>query len=330
MSSSDANKSSIDDAIIDLLFKSEVADQTEKLALVRIANKTQTSLDQVQMSLNALSSKNFVRRIYFQGKVGFELTPKGKAALEALAKARADRITKQLQESISQQRKAKLRAGIVSKMLSLGEKWQSYIVPDKKLMSETEKQAITLLTLIKEVESKQPLCHVCLHNYDQEFVQYKSQIEKLIEQNSSLNKAISNYIKVKECQQLISSDIENVSKAINRYEPLPEVVAQVSQLKTALSTLTLIQAQLNDFDKDQLFKFEEFRSQLADHFRLLESLRKPTHEFRTIKRESPDTPILYQDPEGPIIYNRKTSTYPLEEKCSKCGTKRKATPVNIG
>lgn len=93
MASSEAEKS-LDDIIMDLLSKSEVVDQTEKIVLARIASKTQTSPNQVQTSLNALSSKNFVRRIYLQGKVGFELTPKGKDAIEALAKARADRITR--------------------------------------------------------------------------------------------------------------------------------------------------------------------------------------------------------------------------------------------
>ncbi len=329
MASSEAEKS-LDDIIMDLLSKSEVVDQTEKIVLARIASKTQTSPNQVQTSLNALSSKNFVRRIYLQGKVGFELTPKGKDAIEALAKARADRITRQLQESISQQRKANLRTSIVNKMLLLGDKWQSYLVPDKKPISEIEKQTATFLMATKEIESKQPLCHVCLQNYDQEFMQYKPQVEKLIEQNSSLNKTISSYIKVKDCQQLISVDIENINKAINRYAPLTEAAAQVSQLKTTLSIFTLIQAQLNDFDKDQLSKFEELKNQLADNAKLLESLRKPTHEFRTIKSENPDTLILYQDPECPIKYDRKTSTYSLEEKCTKCGTKRKALPVNIG
>jgi hypothetical protein len=34
--------------------------------------------------------------------------------------------------------------------------------------------------------------------------------------------------------------------------------------------------------------------------------------------------------EGQIKYENKTSGYLLEEKCSKCGTKRKPKPVNIG
>jgi hypothetical protein len=39
---------------------------------------------------------------------------------------------------------------------------------------------------------------------------------------------------------------------------------------------------------------------------------------------------LYPDPEGPIKYGRKTREYPLVEKCGRCGTERKLTPVNIG
>ena len=129
----------------------------------------------------------------------------------------------------------------------------------------------------------------------------------------------------------ISADIESINKTINKYEPIAEATAQVSQLKASLGRLKSIQSQLENFDKDQLAQFEELKTQLEDNFRLLEILKRPTHEFTPIKRENlAEKTTLYPDPEGPIKYSRKTTGYPSVEKCSKCGTKRRLTPVDIG
>ena len=87
---------------------------------------------------------------------------------------------------------------------------------------------------------------------------------------------------------------------------------------------------MTKFDNGQLFQFEELKIQLGDNFRLLGNLRKPTHEFKPIKRENLEKEVLYSDPEGPIKFGLKTSGPPLVEKCSKCGTKRRSTPVDIG
>ena len=285
-SNGDTGKLSIDDAIIDYLSKKGVTDQTEKLALARISSKMEISSQQVEMSINRLSAKNLIRKVYLQGKVGFELTPRGKSAIEALAKAETARITRQLQEAIHQERKAKLRSGTVNKMKSIEDKWQNYQMPDRKLIDKIEQEATKFLAATKEIEGKQPLCHVDPQNYDQQFSQYKPQIENLTEQNNNLTKAVNNYAKIKNYLQSISADIESINKTINKYEPIAEAKAQVSQLKASLGRLKSIQSQLENFDKDQLAQFEELKTQLGDNSRLLEILKRPTHEFTPIKRES--------------------------------------------
>ena len=321
----------MDDAIIDYLSKKGITDQTEKLAFAQISSKMEISSEQVEMSINRLSAKNLIRKVYLQGKVGFELTPRGKSAIEVLAKAETARITRQLQEAIHQERKAKLRSGTVNKMKSIEDEWQNYQMPDRKLIDEIEQEATKFLAATKEIEARQPLCHVDPQNYDQEFSQYKPQIENLTEQNNHLTKAVNNYAKTKNYLTSISADIESINKTINKYEPIAEATAQVSQLKTSLCRLKSIQSQLENFDKAQLSRFEELKTQLGDNSRLLEILKKPTHEFTPIKRESlAEKAPWYPDPECPIKYGRKTSGYPVVEKCSKCGTKRRPTPFDIG
>ena len=330
-SNGDTGKLSIDDAIIDYLSKKGITDQTEKLAFARISSKMEISNEQVEMSIKRLSAKNLIRKVYLQGKVGFELTPRGKSAIEVLAKAETARITRQLQEAIHQERKAKLRSGTVKKIKSIEDEWQNYQMPNRKLIDEIEKETTKFLAATKEIEDKQPLCHKDPQNYDQEFSQYKPQIEILTEQNNNLTKAINNYAKIKNYLLSISADFININKTIKKYEPIAEAAAQVSQLKTSLCRLKSIQSQLENFDKDQLSQFEELKIQLGDNSRLLEILKKPTHEFTPMKRESlAKKTIRYPDPEGPIKYDHKTSGYPLVEKCSKCGTKRRSTSVDIG
>ena len=282
------------------------------------------------MSIKRLSAKNLIRKVYLQGKVGFELTPKGKSAIEVLAKAETARITRQLQEAIHQERKAKLRSDTVNKMKSIEDKWQNYQMPDRKLIDKIEQEAKIFLAATKEIEGKQPFCHVDPQNYDQLFSQYKPQIENLAKQNNNLTKVVNNYSKIKNCLLSISADIESITKAINKYEPIAEAKAQVTQLKASLSRLKSIQSQLENFDMNQLAQFEVIKTKLEDNFRLLEILKRPTHEFTPIKRENSEETTLYPDPEGPIKYSRKTSGYPLVEKCGKCGTTRSLTPVDIG
>ncbi len=63
----------------------------------------------------------------------------------------------------------------------------------------------------------------------------------------------------------------------------------------------------------------------------LEILKKPTHEFIPLKKENiAENTTWYSETEGPIKDGLKTGGYALVEKCSKCGTKRRSTPVNIG
>ena len=327
----DPGQPSTDDAILDYLSKKSITDKTEKLALARICSKMQISSEQVESSISRLRAKNLIRKVYPQGGVGFELTPRGKQAIEALAKAETARITQQLQEAIHQERRAKLRASAVSKMKSLEEKWQNYKASDKKMMDEVEQEALKLLVATKEVEAKQPLCHINPKSYDQEFSHYKLQIENLAEKNKSVTKAVNNYVQIKNYLPSISADVESINKAISRYEPLPEAAAQICQLKTAFCSLKAIQAHLESFDKEQLGRFEALKTQLENNSGLLETLRNPTHQFTPIKRESvAETATRYPDPECPIKYDRKTSGNPLEEKCAKCGIKRKSTPVDIG
>ena len=327
----DTGRLSAEDVVIDFLSKKGIVDKTEKLALARISNKTGINIEQVEVSISRLSAKNLIRKVYLQGNVGFELTPRGKQALEVLAKAETERITRQLQESISQERKAKLRLSTVNKMKSLEEKWKNYQIPDIKQINEVEQEATKLLAVTKEISDKQPLCKKSPENYEQEFAQYKPQIESLTEQNNRINKAVSNYVRIKDYLSSMSANNESIKKSIKKYEPFPEAEAQVQQLKAAFFSVKSIQSQLENFDKTQLSRLEELRTKLVENSRLLESLKKPTHEFVPIKRDSsPEKGIMYPDPECPIKYSNKASVYPLMEKCGKCGTKRKSTPVTIG
>jgi len=330
-SNDDTGKLLIDDAIMDYLSKKGVTDQTEKLALARISNKMEISNEQVEMSINRLSAKNLIRKVYLQGRVGFELTPRGKSAIEVLAKAETARVTRQLQEAIHQERKAKLRLNAVNKMKSIEAEWQNYQMPDINLIDKIKQEATTFLGATKEIGDKQPLCHKDLHNYDQKFSQYKAQIENLTEQNSNLTRTANNYSKIKNCLLSISADIERIQKTIKKYGHMPEATAQVTQLKNYLGTLNSIQSRLENFDKDQLAQLEEIKTHLEDNFRLLEILKRPTHEFTPIKTEGlEEKTSLYLDPEGPAKYAAKNSRYPIEEKCGKCGTTRRLTPVDIG
>jgi predicted RNase H-like nuclease (RuvC/YqgF family) len=203
-------------------------------------------------------------------------------------------------------------------------------MPDRARMVEIEQEATKLLAATKETETQQPQCNVDPQNYDNQFSQYKPHVEKLAEQNSKLSKAVNNYAQIKNHLQTISADIENINKTINKNEPLPETKEQVNQLKNGVGKLQTIRAQLEAFDSAQLSKFEELKSQLGDNSKLLETLKKPTHEFAPTKRESStEKEALYLDPEGPVKFTRKTSGIPLVEKCSKCGATRKSTSVNI-
>lgn len=330
-SNGDKGNLPIDDAIINFLSKKGITDQTEKLALARISSKMEISSKQVELSINRLYAKNLVRKVYLKGRVGFELTPKGKSVIDVLARAETVRITRQLQEAIHQERRAKLRLGSVNKIKLIEDKWQNYQMPDRKLIDEIAQEAIKFLAATKEIEDKQPLCHIDPQNYEQEFSRYKLQIEKLPEQNNNLTKAVNNYAKIKNYLLLISADIESINKTINKYETVAEATAHVIQLKTSLCILKSIQSQLEHFEKDQIVPFEELNTQLGNNSRLLESLKKPTHEFTPIKRESTAEKVaLYSDPEGPIKFGRKTSGSSLEEKCNKCGIKRRSTPVDMG
>jgi predicted transcriptional regulator len=331
MTRDDTGKYSIDEAVIDYLSKKVITDQTEKLVLARISIKMETSIPQVETSIKRLCEKHLIRKVSWEGKFGFELTPQGKSLIEVLAKAQTDRITRQLQEAIRNERKAKLRSSIVKKMKSNAERWQNYRVPDKKLINEIEQQAARFLAATKETESHQPLCCKDPQNYDQEFSQYKPQIEKLVEQNNSLNRAINNYAEIKNHLKSLTTDIEKINKTICKYEPIVEASIQINQLKTTLFLLRTIQSQLESFEKDKLIRFEELKTKLINNSRILENLKKTTHEFKPIRRESlTEKAIQYSDPEGPIKHEGKLGGYLLLEKCSNCGAKRKSAPVDIG
>ena len=331
MTSIDADKISTDEVIIDFISKKAIADQTEKLVLARISSKIEIDVVPLEKSINSLCERHLIRKVGWQGKISFELTPKGKTALEVLAKARADKLTKQLQEAIHQERKITLRSNIVKKMRSLAEKWEKYKIPDRTRMNEIELEANKLLLESKELQNIQPLCTKDPLNYDKEFLQYKPKIQNLIDKNNDINKSVNIYAKIKNYQELISVDIETISKTIKKYESLAEATNQISHLKTWLTQLKTIQAQLNSFGKDELSRFEELETKLVENVRRLEILKKPTHEFKPIKKgsvmEKSDQNI---GPEGPINFEDKTDGYQLEEKCGVCGTKRKSTPVNIG
>jgi myosin heavy subunit len=332
MSDDNANKQSTDNTIIDFLAKKgTVVDQTEKLALARISSKMQISPEQLDMSINRLCGRNLIRKIYLQGKVGFELTPKGKASLEAIAKAETDRITKQLQEAIVLEQKAKLRLNAVKKIKSIEKLWQNYKVPDESLIDKTEQEATQILEATKEIKEKQPLCNLIFQKYDQEFVQFKTQVEKMFGQNSNLTQLVNNYAKIKNDLAAISADIKNAQNTIKKYETVTEAADQINQMRTSLNTLKSIQTQLSIFNTEQLERFIELSMQLRENSRLLDSLKKPTHEFKPIKVANiAEKTAEYFDTEGPINDGYKTSGYPLMEKCSKCGVKRKSMRVDIG
>jgi len=265
------------------------------------------------------------------GKVVFDLAPKGKAALEAMAKARRERVTSQLQQAISQEQKAKQRTNILNRMESIHGNWKDYQVPDKNRIESIEQEAATLLETTKQTQAKQPKCQITLENYEQEFSAYKAQIENLTAQNSSLYKAANSYTQIKPAIVAISADAEKINRTIAKYEPEPEAAAQVNKLKTTLAQLKQIQMHLETFNNDQLSRLEDVKARLAENSKTLEALKKPTHEFTIIKHSSQtEKTLLYPDPELPTILDRQTTHAQLEEKCVKCGTKRKSTPVTIG
>ncbi len=326
--SNDTIKLPIDEAILDYLSKKAATDQTEKMALAKISSKLETSVEQVQMSINRLSEKHLIREVGWQGKVVFELTPKGKSSIDALAKARTELITRQLQDAINLERKAKLRSSMINKMKSIADEWQNYQVPDRGLIDGTKREAVRLLGATKEIEVNQPLCSKDRQNYDQEFSKYKALLENLIEQNKNISKIVNNYSKIRNHQISISAGIEKISKTINKYEPIAGATNQISQLKTALDKLKSIQSQLENYQMDELSQFEELNAKLANNSRTLDFLKRPTHEFMPVKKSFAENTTWYS--EGQIKYENKTSGYLLEEKCSKCGIKRKPKPITIG
>jgi predicted transcriptional regulator len=328
MTGNDTSKFPIDEAILDYLSKKAATDQTEKLAFAKISSKIETSVEQAQNSINRLCEKHLIRKVSWQGKVVFELTPKGKSSIDALAKARTDLITRQLQDAIHLERKAKLRSNVINKVKSIADEWQNYQVPDRSLIDETKREAVRLLGATKEIECKRPLCHKNPQNYDQEYFKYKTQIENLSEKNKNVNKIVNNYAKTKNAQISISAGIEKINKTISKYEPIAEATAQISQLKTALGKLRSIQSQLENYQNDELSQLEELNTKLTENSRTLDILKKPTHEFMPVKKSFAENATWYS--EGQIKYENKTSGYLSEEKCSKCGAKRKPKPVNIG
>jgi DNA-binding PadR family transcriptional regulator len=329
-STDNKDKQPSDDALMGFLSKKTVSDKTEKLAFARIGGKMGLSSEQVESGLSRLCAKNLVRKIYFQGGVGYELTPKGKSALENVAKAEADRITKKLQEAIQEDRKAKLRVGAFKRLLSVEDKWHALELPSRNAMAEIEQDAAKLLAATKETEAKQPLCQNGPENYDQEFTHYETQVEKLAEQNRNLTRAANAYVQIRNYQIAISADVDGISRAVGRYALVPDADAQVAQLKTILGKLKAIQSQLEAFDKPQLSRFEMLKAKLEENARLLEPLGKPTHEFAPIKREDTSKVNRFGDPEGLVRSEGRMGKYALEEKCGKCGARRRSTPVNIG
>ena len=316
---------------MDYLFKKSVIDQTEKLAVARISSKLEISTVQAEMSIKTLSEKSLIRKIFLQSRVGFELTPRGKAAIEGLAKAETARVTKQLQESIHQERIAKVRSVTVKKILLAVNDWQNIQIPDKNLMDETAQEVTKFLLATTEAEARRPFCHIVHESYDQEFSEYQSKINKIIEKSRDLARAVSDYAKIKNYLESISNDVESINRAIRKYEPIVEAAAQVNQLKTALTILKLTQSRLEAFDTETLTRLQDLKAQLSDCSRILEGLKKPTHEFIPIKKDSlAENTVLYPDPECPIKYSYDKSGQPSLEKCGKCGAKRKSTPVNIG
>jgi DNA-binding transcriptional regulator GbsR (MarR family) len=330
-SGADSCRSSVDDAVMDNLSKKGIFDQTEKLALTRLSSKLGLSNEEIEFSIKKLTGKNFVRKIYIRGKVGFELTPKGESALAAVAREKAEIITKQLQQAIRQERQAKLREGSVRKLKSIEIDWQNIDLPERELMNKVGKDVETFLASTKTIEIEQPLCSCDSKNYDTRFSCYKQRVENLIEENSKLVLAINQYVKIRGYQTSIAADLERFNRAISRLESSAEAVDQASELKDSLFRLKLIQSKLESFDCGNLSRIEEFKSKLGDNLRLLEVLKKPTHEFVTLKREfSTESTKLYQDPEYPIKYSHRSGRSAFVEKCSRCGVERDSKPVAIG
>ncbi|HUK85504.1 MAG TPA: hypothetical protein VLU95_06560 [Candidatus Acidoferrum sp.] len=313
---------------MDYLNKKATTEQTEKLAIAKISCKIETSIEQAQMSINRLCEKHLIRKVSWKNKVVFELTPKGKLSIDALAKARIDLITRQLQDAIHLERKAKLRSSVINKMKSIADEWQNYQIPNRSLIDEIKREAARVLDTTKEIEGKQPLCYKNPQNYDQEFFNYKTQIENLVEQNKNINKIVNNFAKIRNHQVSISAEIEKIDKTINRYEAIPEASAQISQLKNDLDKLKLIQTQLEKYQNDELLQVEELNAKLLENSRTLDFLKRSSHEFMPVKRSLEESTAWYS--EGQIKYENKTSGYMVEEKCSKCGATRKPKPITIG
>jgi len=141
-----------------------------------------------------------------------------------------------------------------------------------KLFYGIEQVVKKFLLETNDIKNKQPLCHRDLKNYEQEFQQYKPQIEKLIEQNSNLNRLINNYSQIKNYLRSISEDIESISKTICKYKSIAEATIHVNQLETSLHKLKSIQSQLKDFNNEQLSEFDELKTKLKE--RIQRRLRK--------------------------------------------------------
>jgi hypothetical protein len=282
----------------------------------------------VHISINKLIEKHLIRKVSWQGKVVFELTPKGKSLINNLAKARTDQITQQLQAAIHLERRAKLRSSKINKVKLIADELKNFQVPDRILIDETKREATRLLAATKEIKGLQPLCTQDPQNYDQEFFKYRTQIEILSEQNQKIKRTLSNHAKIKNHQTSISAGIQKISETISKYDSIPEVSAQISRLKTALAELKLIQSQIENYHEDELSQLEELYIKLVDNSRTLDFLKKPTHEFMPVRKSLTETTSWYT--EGQIKYENKASGYLAEEKCSKCGTKRKPKPINIG
>jgi predicted transcriptional regulator len=330
-SGSDAEGLSVDNAVMDYLSKKVVIDQSEKLALARLSGKLGLSSEELEKSIRSLGTRNFVRKIYLHGKVGFELTPKGESALRALTKAKAALVTRRLQEAIHQDRQAKLRFNMVNKLISVEDEWQNSEFPEKELMEKVERQIEHFSLDTKNIEAEQPFCDSCDGNYDEEFSRYRPRVDELVQQSINLSRTVNRYLKVKNYNVMILTDIGRFERAIRKYEPIVEASDQVSRLKTSVDRLRLIQAKLEGFDSEMLSRFEQLKIKLGSTFRLLEVLRRPTHEFMSVKREpSTEKTKLYQDPEYPIKYSNNASGSQFVEKCRRCGAERDATPVTIG
>ena len=224
-----------------------------------------------------------------------------------------------------------MRTGILNKTLSLEDKWKNFQMPDKNQIESLEQEAAKIITETKNAQTKQPQCQTNPQGYDQEFQSYKTQIENLQKQNTATYKIANNYAQIKQAQIAIAEDIQKIGKTITKYEAEPDTASYVAKLKNSLSKLKEIQAQLETYPTEKLSRMDELKANIAENNKTLESLRKPTHEFAVIKRTiQTEKTLLYPDPELPMVHDRQTSRGPMEEKCVKCGAKRKSTSVTIG